>query len=166
MGMQSLSDTMAFSPGADLWILPDPKTSHWARRIDWYLNFQLARAENHRQPVLETGLLQLLREEELAPPTTVSDNRKPLLVSSHHRLPAAQTVELPFGGDFSDWVTRAADIWRDLDKPPLRLFLPQGVSAGQAEAQWPESKAKNREVTVVADREAAGPAAEASTAKK
>jgi hypothetical protein len=156
MGIQSLSETMAFSPGSQLWIFPDPKVSHWARRMDWYLNFQLARAECHHPPVLEAGLLQLLREEELAPPTTMANSKAPLLISSHHRLPSAQTVEIPYANDFNDWLTAAAQIWRDLDKPTLRLFLPQGASPSQAEALWPEAKAKNRAITVVADSQVPG----------
>ncbi len=151
MGLQSLTDNSAFTTGSELWILPDPKVSHWARKIDWYLNFQFARSERHLPPVLEPGLLQLLRDEELAPPTTSANNKSPLMVSCRHRLPSSQTVEIPFQGDFSEWLMTATSIWRDLGHPSLRLFLPQGTTVAQAEALWPASNSQTDTVSAVVD---------------
>lgn len=153
MGLQNLTETTAFAPGAQLWILPDPKVSHWARKIDWYLNFQIARAERHLPPVLEPGLLQLLKDEDLAAPTTAGNNESPLLLSSGHRLPAGQTVEISFTGDFSHWLARAAGVWRDLGHPMLRLFLPRGTTPAQAEALWPGAKSQMDGISAVADND-------------
>jgi hypothetical protein len=153
MGLQNFNESTAFAPGSQLWILPDPRVSHWARKIDWYLNFQIARAERHLPPVLEPGLLQLLRDEQLDPPTTLSNTKAPLLLSSGHRLPAHQTVEISFTGDFSGWLAQAAGIWRDLGHPPLRLFLPQGTTSAQVEALWPGEKSQMDYISTVADND-------------
>ena len=151
MGLQNLTDNSAFSPGSDLWILPDPKVSHWARKIDWYLNFQFARAEHHLPPVLEPGLLSLLQEEKLAPPSISANLRAALMVSSGHRLPAIQTVEVPFDGNLGEWLTKVTSIWRDLSRPTLRLFLPRGITVTQAEALWPSPSSQTGGVSAVAD---------------
>lgn len=151
MRLQPLSSTMAFSSGSDLWILPSPDVCFWARKIDWYLNFQLARAENHRPPQWTPGLIEILKEEGLEPPSTESWGEAPLLIASRHRLPTSQAVELPYNGRIKDWMEAAEKIWRDLGRPSLRLFLPQNVQINQAEAHWHDGKTGNRPITVVSE---------------
>lgn len=43
MAIKQLSYHTAFTPGSDLWIFSDKKTSFWTKKVDWYLNFQVSK---------------------------------------------------------------------------------------------------------------------------
>jgi|GEM_PF-1442158 len=65
MAINLLSKSKAFSPGSDLWIIPELSYSAWSRKIDWYLNFQLGRAMNHKRSPISTFLHTVLVETEM-----------------------------------------------------------------------------------------------------
>lgn len=140
MALQKLSDPMAFASGADLWLLPNAEHSHWTRKMDWYLNFQGARALSHQAPALAPGLIQLLKEEELAMPTTSAELKTPLMVSTSHRLPARYTVQLTFDGKLKNWIKQAHDVWQQMGRPATRIFLPIGESFSDGMAAWDASE--------------------------
>lgn len=140
---------MAFANGAELWILPDGKHSTWAKKIDWYLNFQAARAATHEAPKLAAGLLQLLQEVQLSPPTTSAHVQAPLMISTSHRLPARHAVLIPYEGQLKSWLKQVQSIWQQMGYPTARIFLPLSQSFNQCLEVWDSSEGNN--ISVVMD---------------
>lgn len=153
MAINRIAESMAFSNGADLWVLPDPTVSDWANRVDWYLNFQIARARQHKAPVIPSGLVEILQETNLALPTPLSLGKAPLMLSCQARLPAKQTVILGFDDELKEWCGQIFQIWQSLKQPSLRVFLPKRISFSQLQAAWPKSGSEP--VAFVCDDESA-----------
>lgn len=149
MALQRLSDSMAFSSGATLWVIPSPKQSAWGRKIDWYLNFVAALAEEHESPTISDGMRDMLKEVGLAEPSASIQKSAPLLMRSYHRLPATQVVVVNFSGDAEKWLASTAKIWRGLGCPAMRLFLPSQLTPAAAEKLWNEEQSES--VSLVAD---------------
>lgn len=150
MALQKLSDPMAFANGAELWLLPDAKHSLWTRKIDWYLNFQAARASTHEAPQLDAGLIELLKEEQLAAPTTSAESAAPLMISTSHRLPARYTVQIMYQGKLKNWLKQVSEVWAQMGQPNARIFLPSGENFNDCLSAWePDS----RNVSVVTDHD-------------
>jgi hypothetical protein len=129
MPTQKLSQTAAFAAGSDLWIFGDPTSSAFARKIDFYLNFQIARSEGTERKVLSPALLAILKAndlEELNQSTAVPQR---WLVSTRRKLPCLQVVVIPAKKHGPEWVQEALKIWNNLRTPSLRLFLPN-LAAG------------------------------------
>lgn len=144
---------MAFTVGAELWLVPDVGHSHWTRKIDWYLNFQMLRASAHSAPVVAPQLLELLKDEGLAAPTASSQLLAPLMISTAHRLPARYAVHLPYQGNLRDWLKRVAQIWHHMRHPSTRLFLPTGVNFSECQAAWGEPDSQNVSVVMDSDHQ-------------
>jgi hypothetical protein len=151
MSIQQLTHAAAFSSGAELWFLPNPAVSRWARKLDWYLNFQMARTAHRLPPVFELGLLELIKEENLALPTQPPGKGLPLLIATEHRLPTKQIVSLSFAGELKDWSTHCAETWTAMKKPPLRIFLPEGETFKGWRKHWKEEA--GQDISVVGDAE-------------
>lgn len=132
-----------WSAGAELWILPDSQHSTWARKVDWYLNFQMMRAEPH-VPRPMAAELAALEEKWVDEPWSLQKNLgqyelTPLLVAPSGRLPCRQTVMIRFSGrreDLSSWLAESLRVSRGFLCPVIRVFLPDGVSQTDACALW------------------------------
>ena len=150
MEINVLSQTSALTSGAELWIVPDPEHSGWTRRIDWYLNFQLAQSLGFEQTPPSKELISLTTELEIPIPTIEVSKNAPTLVSSSHFLPNQNTVVLPFAGDLKDWLQKIATIWSSLGNPSLRIFAPQNTSTHEVKPKW--MMESNKYMSVVQDQ--------------
>jgi hypothetical protein len=128
MSLHEIQPAGAFSPGADLWVVPDGSSSPWTMRIDWYLNFQIARMRR-RQPLhISEDVDQALRLNgiDLIPPEV--DDRSPTFIVVQDSLPCFLLVELPVDKAHPDrWLDRAWDLARKFANHPIRLFVPEGI---------------------------------------
>lgn len=149
MAIQKLSQAGAFGSGSELWILPQVEKSVWARKIDWYLNFQISRAKDHtpHRPRPELNEILSQNEQEFVEYTT-DESTRPLLVASHSHLPNEMTLELPFHEEPQHWVKQAHTHWDQLRRPTLRVFLPPGMPMDDFIQLWPEPST-SVEITLV-----------------
>lgn len=161
MANQSLDALSALASGVDLWVVPDLDHSKWARRIDWYLNFQIVRARPHVLPRLSSKLNEILASAEFTAPEVSVSPSAPLLVASQDLLPNRATVVVPWSeGENSqrEWVRRCHALWRDLSKPyapnglSARFFLPGQLSSDAFLKAWPKEDS-SASVQVVAETE-------------
>lgn len=125
---------MAFNPGDALWVLPQPEKCSWSRKLDWYLNFQFTRSSFHQKPQLEAAFDEILRENELSPPTLAARTTAPLMVSTRSIMPLTQVVLLPFESSLKQWLDSVANIASGLQQTHVRLFLPSGIQEKDLEA--------------------------------
>lgn len=130
-----LKGSSVFSVGSDLWVFADPEHSSWTRKIDWHLNGLLTRAEHRTPQTLSPALLQILKSEDSEIPK-VPKTSGTLLISSSLYLPNRQTVVLQYSGVLSTWVKSLVEVWRDLNEPTIRVFLPADVSVSEFNKHW------------------------------
>lgn len=147
MPIQKLAKAGAMGLGSELWVVPNPEASAWARKIDWYLNFQIAKAHQHRFPDLAPELIKVLQENEISWMKDFVQNQT-LMVATQSRLPAQQVVRIPFLNDKTEWMNRARRVWEDLGRPRLRLFLPSEIGEAEVLQLWPGG-GMNTELTFV-----------------
>ncbi len=142
MAIQKLSQAGAFGPGSDLWILPPLRHSAWARKVDWYLNFQISRAKDHQFRKLDPELEEIMNTNELLPliPVETSPVPPPLLIASHSHLPNQMTLEIPMDKELKNWVLLCHHIWKNLGRPSLRVFLPGPALFENFVEEWPDSQ--------------------------
>lgn len=131
-----LSGSMAFSSGARAWIVPEASKSIWSRQIDWYLNFVLAKSERHKSPELKSEFKQLLEEEGLPAPEIIHRPMMPVMVASENRLPVHHVIRVMKSDRPSDWIDSIIQIWTDMGRPLLRVFLPQGMTKDAFKERW------------------------------
>ena len=106
---QALSPSKALSSGASLWILPPPHQYPFSKKIDTYLQFVFRRLPEDKK------------------------SQKILLESSAH-LPCQHILFLP---NSSQWIQEALDHWKNLQKPTLRIFLPNNMNEKDLTDHWP-----------------------------
>ncbi len=140
--MLTINRAHAFSPGSDLWILPaSAAQSPIARRIDWYLNFQLSRArmrKPHEIPVSVKKILTENKMDELLQDPERNEDARPLAVMAIDRLPANMVVELPYAKS-GEWILNAKAVWEGFSKPRVRVFLPSDLEPALLAKHWPAS---------------------------
>ena len=140
MSLKKLVNPGAFGQGADLWVIPDPQNSAWARKIDWYLNLQIQRAKNHQSKKIPAPLKEILETNELSLPEFDIKGDTPLLINSHNHLPTRSVLHVPMTTSPKDWVAECLKIWTKLSEPTVRFFLPEEISENLFEDQWPKDK--------------------------
>ncbi|NQY99728.1 MAG: hypothetical protein HRT45_03545 [Bdellovibrionales bacterium] len=138
MSIKVLTSPNAFSSGAQLWITPQPEHSPWTKRIDWYLNMQMRRAEKHQHREIHSDLKQTLIENELPEFDFPADKSAPLLIGCQGHLPVEAIVRVPFLDKQADWFDALRKIWAELERPQVRLFLPDNMNVEQVKSFWPE----------------------------
>jgi hypothetical protein len=139
MGFRTLSQAGALSSGSEVWVFPGLSHSAWARRADWYLNFQITRAANHALPQISAELMDILKAEEIPLKSFPSWQKDPLMVITDGRLPTGQVIEVSFGGDFKSWLKKVYEVWQKLHVTSVRIFLPEGHESTQFQQHWPAS---------------------------
>lgn len=156
MSVQHLDALTALSPGADLWIVADLVNSQWSRKIDWYLNFQLLRAEPRQRRELSAELRRVVDEWDYEVPQIEVPDPAPLMVASSDLLPNSQTVLIPVVQDKDSWVQACHKVWVGLGRPNVRIFLPSSVPSRQFEDRyariWP-SEDQTATVEIVTESE-------------
>lgn len=145
----------ALAPGAQLWLIPSLEVSAWARRIDWYLGFQIQRSGPHESVKLTEELKTVIENFEVDVPmvsqASVQASASPLMIASETLLPNHQTVLIPAQDD-ADWVRGCHKVWSGLGQPLARIFLPKGMPVEKFTKLWPAGHAELvSDLEVVAD---------------
>ncbi len=136
MDIQLLSGSMAFTTGAQVWLLPEAQDSIWSRQVDWYLNFILAKSERHSPPEINSDFQQLLSEEGLPTPEIIFQPKSPVMVATDRHLPANQVIRVTGSQDSKHWINSLRNIWNSLGKPNVRVFLPQKMNLDFFKEHW------------------------------
>lgn len=137
MSSSVLSQASAFNPGSDLWIVPDLEKSQWTAKLDWHLNFQICKSTRHLPKELPAYLKEVIQQTELSLSTPEVD-KDPLMISSSSLLPNKWVVIIPWQNDLNLWCEKLFKVWKDLNQPSLRIFLPPGQSAGLLQGALPD----------------------------
>lgn len=134
MIINSVSSASAFSSGSKLWALSQPQVSYWSRRCDWYLNYQLISALRRKSFEVDQRAAQLFSDAGYQlPPFKTSTRATQILVSPHQRLPANQVILVPLEQEIQPWFEQILRVWQGLDRPSLRIFLPETVTSNECE---------------------------------
>lgn len=132
-----LNSTQALDSGDALWILPFDLESPWYQRLNWLTNFSLTTNELHSRPKLHPWLLKILETCEIPPPNIPL--AEPLLVPVSPWLPSEWLVLVPFNSaNETLFIQTIAKIWKQLQAPSLRLFLPTSMTLKNWETLWNE----------------------------
>lgn len=148
MAVQVLFKAKALGPGNNLWIVPEPSTSPEVRKLDWYLNFQLARAQAHSSQQLSPEMRNILIQNEWPEMTLQSSDNQALMVAARRFLPTDMVVMIPSQPSFANWMSQVKKIWTDLGQPSTRVFLPEGPSIESVRDLWPATDSSSK-ITVV-----------------
>ncbi|MCB0411466.1 MAG: hypothetical protein KDD22_03000 [Bdellovibrionales bacterium] len=139
MPIQKLAKAGAFGIGSELWIIPEPEVSSWSRRIDWYLNFQVARSQLTTATSLSPEIKAILEDNEIDWHMNPLE-KPPLMVMTLGKIPALQVVCLSYHATGVKWFDVAHKIWLDLNRPRVRLFLPPELEEKQLLNSWTEDR--------------------------
>lgn len=149
MVIQTLYKSGALGTGAQLWICSEITQSYWTQTIDWYLNFQISRSKTYTPPPQAPELQKLLEEYETPEVNSqLTHLGSPTLLASQGNLPSEQLIEMPLVNSSEEWLHLAYRIWKNLNAPPLRLFLPNFLPVTEFELQWP-GRTEDHDLTVV-----------------
>lgn len=150
MAVSVLSQASALNQGAQLWVIPDVSNSSWTMKIDWYLNFQICRAQRHSMRHLPEYVDKVIDQTGLDKPVVTTSDSSTLLIASENLLPNKWVALVPLHKNYAQWVQQVAETWASLGHPTLRIFLPAGQKAGQFNELW-QSYQKFEDYTVVLD---------------
>jgi hypothetical protein len=151
MAISILSENEAWSEGAKLWVVGELASSKWARRVDWYLGFQILRATSHKTRDLSPELQETLKSLELSSPDTQVNEKTPLMVGSAQLLPNEITVQIPNAASPAEWIERCQKLWQNLNKPSMRVFLPRDFSEKEFAAAWKRRADLDHSLSVVVE---------------
>jgi hypothetical protein len=149
MGFQTLYRAKAFSAGSDLWVMPEPDESDLATKIDWYLNFQIAKAKVHKAQENSAPLSQIIDKHALRLPPAPTTHNLPLMIASEHHFPNRMVVEIKVAQGATTWVQSIQRLWGQLDRPKLRVFLPRSLTPEQFQKAWATELAPSDEISLV-----------------
>jgi len=150
MSNEHLKQEDAFSTGSELWVLPDRNHSHWCRRLDWHLQFQISRIMLHKTPDLSDNLKSLASQAEITLIEKRWPKSSPILILSPNLLPNKYTIHLSYPEDFKAWIQQIVEIHSRLKPKSLRIFLPLNVKSQEFTKVWP---LKETELTFIEDLE-------------
>ncbi len=139
MTSQLDSENAVFSAGSDLWIVPERKHSPWVRKLDWLLNFQMARSGQHQSRHLPEPVVEILKNCELPGYDFIPDENSSLMIWATPYVPARWVVVIHDGGNLQSWIRAAVQKWKDLNSPSVRVFLPQGIKPASFLETWKQA---------------------------
>jgi hypothetical protein len=146
MSFQTLYRAKSFGPGADLWVVPEGANAPMAKKVDWYLNFQMARAELHEMRPISPELKKVIVENDLELPEPKSEAGAPLLIAADQHFPTSKIVEMKIHSSLQGWVEQIQNLWLKLNRPKLRVFLPNDLTPEEFQKLWSgNSKTQLRE---------------------
>ncbi len=131
-----ISQANSYNAGAELWATPQLEASRSSQRLDWYLNFQIAKAKMHQRLETSPQVKKIVQACELELPENPIDGNQGLLISTTHLLPARWVLVQPLVADFKNWVSGIHQSWESLKHPQLRIFLPTHKTAADFQSQW------------------------------
>lgn len=130
------SQQSIFESGSDLWIIPDRKNSKLAQKLDWYLNFQILKSVQHRTVPLPAPVHDILNSCHLKGYDWAPEESDSLLILSSHIFPNRWVLQIQGSDQLESWIQSAVEKWKGLNRPSVRIFLPQSVSIAQFERMW------------------------------
>ena len=134
----------ALRAGAHLWVISDLKTSGWARKINWYLNFQIYKFKKVKE--LSKAQIASLKDSGFEF-TNISSKSSSLLISSEKLLTNKKTLVIEFS-DINSWVEVAKKYWEGLNKPTLRFFTPDAVNVDELKSHLSDFNNHGRSLCV------------------
>ena len=138
MALQIHSKAGAFSPGSNLWVLPQLDNSGWTKTLDWYLNFQVSRMSRFTPKEMPEALKKIIEQSGVENFKPHADENSPLLIASSERLPNDQTVILKYNDKLDEWFKNIKLLWYRLNRPKMRIFLPLDIKESEIIRYWPK----------------------------
>lgn len=136
MSISVLSSAGRFNAGSELWITPPAEFSSVISEIDWYLNFQIsqniARDKRRRPEPLNT----ILSEIDWDFPSAPTEKNSPLMISAEQSLPCRWVVLLFGCESIQSWTKDLFELWTNMNKPSLRVFLPKNIPSADWISLW------------------------------
>jgi len=118
--------------------LSDPKSSGFSRKIDFYLNFQMARSEQGCKTPLPKRLQEILTENQMEELLEFKTAPPHHLVATKRTLPCSQVVFIPFQNSAEQWLKDVMRVWVKLGSPTLRIFVPPAAGKVDVQKHLPE----------------------------
>jgi hypothetical protein len=146
LAIKTLSRAQAFSHGAQMWVTAQPEASPLYKKMDWYLNFQLSKAQFRKKAELSPQLITFLNENKLDMLAQAKSAPDILLISAAKNFPTKFVVVNKLK-DKKKWVQELHQTWLGLERPELRVFLPTDFTADEFKTNWPKGAADD--ITVV-----------------
>lgn len=134
MEITRLTPFNALSIPADLWVLPSIKKSKWTQEIDYYIRFQITKAQSRVKSDVDPQLKKILENELVWEPEGTTQG--PLMIVPQDNLPAKCILYLETPSE--TWLNQAYEVWKNLNRPSIKLFLPAGVKENDIQSQWKE----------------------------
>ncbi|OFZ12422.1 MAG: hypothetical protein A2Z20_06655 [Bdellovibrionales bacterium RBG_16_40_8] len=147
MAINIMLRAQSFVPGCDLWIISRDDRSGLYRKIDWYLNFQLTKAHNHKTEESASQLKTIISENNMPNFSPELISPAALMVVAEDHFPVKSIIEIAAVVSPAIWVKQVHQIWTSIGKPTLRVFLPQKISADEFKLNWSDSE--NNEIYLV-----------------
>lgn len=148
MPFQTLFRAKAFGSGSQLWVLPQVEESDLVKKMDWYLNFQIAKSKKHKDPALSDEIEKMINNFKLRLPNYKPNRSHPLMISADKSFPCEMVVLVPYT-QADTWVQSIDKLWKELNKPRLRVFLPKNLTVESFQKNWAELSPPIDEVTLV-----------------
>jgi hypothetical protein len=132
-GIRTISRTTAWREGSKIWILPAVKSSHWTKKVDWLLNFQITKASRFKSKDINPEFVKTLsslgleldwKEETLSPVN---------MILTMGKLPCDAVVILPDGLTKKGVLKHTLKLLEDFKRPTVRMFPMDTKSE-----RWPE----------------------------
>lgn len=132
MELTHLTPFTALSTAADLWVVSDIQKSRWTQEIDYYINFQITRAQNRTRQAMDPQLQKIMTKESVE--GSIDAVAGPLMIVPHsNNLPAKCILYL---NATDDWFEKANDVWNNLKRPSVKLFLPASFAHKSIRGDW------------------------------
>lgn len=152
MSIQVLYRSQAFSTGAKLWVIPDELNSSLMKKLDWYLNFQLTRANFHKSQSLHPQIKSIINENEMPSFDFSVSEESPLMISAENSLPTKYILQIKNKSSQKAWLNEIFNNWRALGQPELRVFLPDDISNEDFQEFWSKEASSGVSVVPISSR--------------
>jgi len=149
MQIVSLNSISSLSEGAPFWFIHPRAKSAWTRKIDWLINFQLARATLWQRPTISTFLKEELADRESEFEVKSFDNSSDLIVSVKAFLPAKAIIQIDID-DSSKWLERVDEVSSQIGANIYRVFPKDSDDPLELKARIAKSIKFASEVSLVA----------------
>jgi hypothetical protein len=146
-GPQTLFKNGALGPGAMLWVLPSGDESDWKIQIDWYLNFQISKAQKYKFSEPDPEFSKFLDNYEII--VKRSKTGENIFIACENLLPCQMLTLIPIENNSLElWIQKVCETWIQLQRPSFRIFLPNNFPVIRFYEMWPE-KSLNIDLTLV-----------------
>ena|GEM_PF-3277409 len=127
MQIEELPNNMVYKEGSEFWVAADKAHSSWAHKLDWYINFLIAKVSQVKRQELSPELQTILSEEQIEAPKNIHFEKPNLYLATRQFLPNQALMIIPYFENNIPWLEELERVWLDLGKPSLRVFLPKGM---------------------------------------